>query len=121
MRSVALDLLIRRDSTEYYLGEFSIVKWPVRDPPRHALVETKHTHTPPPLRPPVYIPNHLQWVLHNRNRKMRPIIDQSRNIIFGHLGQLLLENALQPGEDNKAIPVPIIIDHSKLDISSTLF
>lgn len=118
MRSVAFYLLIRRNSTEYYLGEFSIVKWPVRDPPRHALVETKHT---PPSHPPIYIPNHLQWVFHNRNRKMRPIIDQSRNIILRHLGQLFLENALQPGEDNKAIPVPIIIDHSELDISSTLF
>lgn len=52
---------------------------------------------------------------------MRTIVDQACDIILGHLWKLLLKDALQPGENDETIPRAIIIDHSKLDFTSSLF
>lgn len=59
-------------------------------------------------------------MLDNRDRQMRSIIHQPRNIILGHFGKLFLENAFQPREDHKAVARPVVIDHPEFNISSTL-
>lgn len=60
-------------------------------------------------------------MLDDRNRQMRPIVDQPRDIVLGHFGQLLLEDALQPRKDDKTIMGTIVVDHPELDIASTFF
>lgn len=55
-------------------------------------------------------------MLDDGNRKMRPVVYKSRDIVLGHLGKLLLEDALQPREDDEAFPGPIIVDHSKFNL-----
>jgi hypothetical protein len=52
---------------------------------------------------------------------MCPVVNQSRNVVFRHLWQLFLEDAFEASQDNKAFPIPIIIDNSELDITRSLF
>lgn len=41
-----------------------------------------------------YPPYNLQWLLDDRHAEMCAVVHQSRNIVFGHLWELLLEYAL---------------------------
>jgi hypothetical protein len=52
---------------------------------------------------------------------MRPIIDQSSNIVLGHFWELFLEDAFQSGENDKTVAGTIIIDYSELNLASALF
>jgi hypothetical protein len=52
---------------------------------------------------------------------MRPIVYQTRNIILWHLRKLLLEDAFQPGEDNKTIAGAIVVYHAKLYLAPAFF
>lgn len=67
------------------------------------------------------VPYHLQRMFNNGYRQMRSIVDQSRDVIFRHFGQLLLEDALQPRENDKAIPRPVVVDHSEFDFATAFF
>lgn len=51
---------------------------------------------------------------------MSPVIDQPGYIVLWHLRQLLLKYALEPREDDKALALVIIIDHSKLNLAIAL-
>ena len=52
---------------------------------------------------------------------MGPIINQSGDVVLGHLGQLLLEDALEASEDHEVFSRAIIVDDTKFDITSALF
>jgi hypothetical protein len=52
---------------------------------------------------------------------MGPIVNKARNVILGHFGKLLLENAFQAGEDNEAIMGAIVVDNSEFDITAAFF
>lgn len=117
MRSVPLYLLVRRDSTEDNLRESTAVERPIRNPPAHALAGIL-TQVTQDLS--LYIPNYLQRMLDNRDGQMRSIIHQPGDIILGHLGELLLENAFQPRKNHKAVARPVVIDHPEFNVSSTL-
>lgn len=60
-------------------------------------------------------------MLDNSNRQMCPIVDQSRNIILRHLWKLFLENALQSRQNDEALPLPIIVDHSEFNFAISFF
>ena len=51
---------------------------------------------------------------------MGTVVDQSGYIVFRHLGQLLLEDAFQTGENDKTFPAVIVVDNPKLDLAITL-
>ena len=51
---------------------------------------------------------------------MGTVVDQSGYIIFGHLGQLLLEDAFQTGQNNETFPAVIVVDDPKLDLAIAL-
>ena len=69
----------------------------------------------------VYIPHNLERFLHDSYTEMRAIVDQSGDIVLGHLGQLFLEYALKTRQDDGALPAPIVVDHSELDLAISLF
>ena len=52
---------------------------------------------------------------------MCPIVHQARNIILGHLGQLLLKQAFEARQDDQTLPRPVIVHHAKLDSAIALF
>jgi hypothetical protein len=56
-------------------------------------------------------------VFDNGDGKMCPVVYQPGYVIFRHLWQLLLEDAFQSCQDYKALPLTIIIDDAKLDLS----
>ena len=51
---------------------------------------------------------------------MGTVVDQSGYIILRHLGQLLLEDAFQTGQNNKTFPAVIVVDNPKLDLAIAL-
>ena len=51
---------------------------------------------------------------------MGTVVDQSGYIVLRHLGQLLLEDAFQTGQNNKTFPAVIVVDNPKLDLAITL-
>ena len=67
------------------------------------------------------LPHNLERLFHNGYAQMRPVIDQSRDIVLGHLRQLLLEDALQARQDDCALPPPVVVDHAELDVAISLF
>ena len=51
---------------------------------------------------------------------MGTVIDQSGDIVLRHLGQLLLEDAFQTGQNNQTFPAVIVVDNPKLDLAIAL-
>ena len=51
---------------------------------------------------------------------MGTVIYQSRNVVFWHLGELLLENALEARQDDKTLSSVVVIDDAKLDLAIAL-
>ena len=72
MRSITLNLLIRRNRTENDFCELPPLERPVRD-----------------------TADDLERLLDNRHGQVGSIIDQPCNVVSRHLGQLLLEDVLQ--------------------------
>ena len=70
---------------------------------------------------PLYTPYNFQWMLDDGQGKMRPIVDQSRDIIFGHFRELFLEDTFEACEDDKAIARAIIVDHAEFNFTTTFF
>lgn len=66
------------------------------------------------------IPYNLQRFLHNSYAQVGAVVDKSRNVVFGHLRQLFLEDALQARQDDCALSPPIVVDHSELNLPITL-
>jgi hypothetical protein len=60
-------------------------------------------------------------MLDNGNGQMCPIVNQSRDIILRHLWELFLKNALQSGENDKALPLPIVVHHSEFNFAISFF
>jgi len=98
MRSVTLYLLIRRDRTENDFGKLPSLEGPVRD-----------------------TSDDLERLLDDRHRQMGAIVDQARDIVSRHLGQLLLKDVLQTREDDRALPRSIIVNHPKFNVPVTFF
>jgi len=51
---------------------------------------------------------------------MCSVVDQPRNVILGHLGQLFLKDTFEAGQDDVGIPTAVVIDDSKLDLAIAL-
>jgi hypothetical protein len=98
VRSVAFDLLIRGDGAEDDFSKLPVIERPVGDPP-----------------------NHLQRVLDYCYREMGSVVYQTGDIILGHLGELLLEDAFQTRHYNETFTFVIIVDHSEFDLAFALF
>jgi hypothetical protein len=52
---------------------------------------------------------------------MCSIIDQTSDIVLGHLGELLLEDTFEAGKDDEALSGAVIVDNAKLDLSISFF
>lgn len=51
---------------------------------------------------------------------MRPIVHQPGNVVLGHLRQLFLKDAFQPGEDDEAFTFVVVVDHSEFNLAIAL-
>lgn len=60
-------------------------------------------------------------MFHDCNGSVVPIVNEARDVIFGHLGKLLLEETLQPCEDNHAFWSTIVVDNLEFDLAVSLF
>src|SRR5271156_2343779 len=96
--TVPFDLLVRRYGAEYNLGKFPSLEGSIGN-----------------------TTNNLQRVLDDGDRKMGLVVHQSSDVVFGHFRQLLLEYALEAGEDDVALSGVVVIDHTKLDNAILLF
>ncbi len=54
-------------------------------------------------------------------KRKKPVVDQSGNVLLGHLWKLALKNILQPSEQNHAFPPSVVDYDTKLDNSSLFF
>lgn len=77
VRTVALNLLVRRDGAEDYFGKLTAFEGLVCD-----------------------ASNDFQRLFNNGDAEMGSVIDESRYVVLGHLGQLFLENALESSKDD---------------------
>ena len=95
--AVAFDLLIGRDGAEDYFGKSTAVEGAVS-----------------------YPSHDFERVFDNRDGEMGFVIDEAGNIVFGHLGELLLEDAFQACEDDIAFSRIVVVNHAKLDYAILL-
>lgn len=51
---------------------------------------------------------------------MGSIVDESRDVVLGHFGELLLEDALEAGEDDEGFALVIVVDYAKFDFAIAL-
>lgn len=98
MRSVSLNLLVRGDCAE---DDFS----------KPAVSEFSKC----------YSANDFQRHFHDGQRQVSAIIDETCDVIFGHFGELLLEQAFETRKDNRALSGGIVVDHSVFDLTISLF
>lgn len=98
MRPVALNLLVAADGAEDDLGELAALERPVCD-----------------------ASHYLEGLLDDGYGQVGSVVDESRDVIFGHLGKLFLEDALQTGEYDEGFPVVVIVYHPKLDLAGSFF
>ena len=52
---------------------------------------------------------------------MGTVVYEAGDVVLGHLGQLFLEDAFQAREDDEALALVVVVDHSKLDLAIALF
>ena len=52
---------------------------------------------------------------------MSTVIDEARNVVFRHLGQLLLKNAFEAGKNYETFAFVIIVHNLKFDLAVALF
>lgn len=93
-----LDLLCPRDSTEDDLGKLSRVERAVRD-----------------------ASDDLKSSLDNRHTVMISIIDESSNVLSRHLGELLLEDVLEPREDDERGGGAVVGDYDETNNVGSFF
>lgn len=60
-------------------------------------------------------------MLDNSHGKMRSVVYKSRNVVLGHLRKLLLEDAFQTRQNDKAVARTIVVYNAKLDVTSAFF
>lgn len=66
------------------------------------------------------LPDDFQGLLDNSDAHVRAVIDQARDIVLGHLGELLLKYAFQSCEDDGAVPLSIVVDDTELYLAVPL-
>lgn len=98
MRAVSLDLLVGADSTKHDFGELATFEGSICD--------TAHD---------------LEWLLDNGDGEMGSIVDESRNVIFGHFGELLLKDAFEACENDEGFALVVVVDHPEFDFAIALF
>ena len=60
-------------------------------------------------------------MFHDGYAQMGSVVDEARNVVLWHLGQLFLEDTLQACQDDGALPLPIIVDYSEFNLPIALF
>ncbi len=98
MRSVSFNLLVRGDSAEDDLGELATLEWAICDSS-----------------------DDFEWVLHDSHAQMCAVVDKACDVVFRHLWELLLEDALQAGEDDEGFSLVVVVDDAELDFAIALF
>jgi hypothetical protein len=52
---------------------------------------------------------------------MSAVVDESGDVVLGHLWELLLEDALETGENYEGFALVVVVDYSEFDLAITLF
>lgn len=95
--AVTLDLLIGADSAKDNLGEAAALEGAVGD-----------------------AADDLERLLDDGNGEMGPVVDEAGDVVLGHLGELLLEDAFEAGEDDEGLALVVVVDHPELDFALAL-
>lgn len=98
MRPVAFDLLVGGNGAEDDFGEFAWVEGPVRD-----------------------ASNDFEGVLDYGHGEVGAVVNQTRDVVFGHFGKLFLEDTFQTCEDDDRIAAVVVVDDSEFDLAVSFF
>lgn len=52
---------------------------------------------------------------------MRPVVDETSDVVLGHLRKLFLEDTLQASKNNERLAVAVVVDHAEFDLAIPLF
>jgi hypothetical protein len=67
-----------------------------------------------------FLPNNFHGLLDNSHRHVRSIINKACYIVFGHFGQLLLEDTFETGQNDGAVTFSIVVNNSEFNDAFTL-
>ncbi|KAH0357224.1 histone acetyltransferase, partial [Aureobasidium melanogenum] len=96
--AVTFDLLIAAYSAEDDFGELAALE--------RAICDAAHN---------------FEGLFDDGHGKMSAIVDETGNVVLGHLRQLFLEDTFEAGQDDVALVVAIVVDSSELDLAVALF
>lgn len=91
MRTVSLDLLVGADGAKDDFGKLAAFEGSIGD-----------------------AAHDFEGLLDDGDGQMGSIVDESRDVVFGHFGELLLEDALEACEDDERLALVVIVDDAKL-------
>lgn len=97
MRAVSLDLLVGTDGAKDDFGKLAAFKGSVGD-----------------------AADDFEGLLDDGDGQMGSIVDESRNVVLGHFGELLLEDALEAGEDDERFALVVVVDYAEFDFAIAL-
>lgn len=52
---------------------------------------------------------------------MRAVVDETSDVIFGHLGKLFLKQAFETCEDDRTLSRAVVVDDSEFDLAFAFF
>lgn len=97
VRTVSLDLLVGADGAKDDFGKLAAFEGSVGD-----------------------AAHDFEGLLDDGNGQMGSIVDESRDVVLGHFRELLLEDALEAGEDDEGFALVIVVDHAEFDFAIAL-
>lgn len=97
MRTVSLDLLVGADGAKDDFGKLAAFEGSVGD-----------------------AAHDFEGLLDDGDGQMGSIVDESRDVVLGHFGELLLEDALEAGKDDEGFALVIVVDHAEFDFAIAL-
>ena len=95
--AVTFDLLIAAYSAEDDFGELATLEGPVGDATYH-----------------------FQRLLDDGHGQMGAVVDETGDVVLGHLRQLFLKDTLEASQDDVALAIAIVVDSSELDLAIAL-
>ena len=96
--AVALDLLVRGDGAEDDFGEAAAVEGSVG-----------------------YAADDFEGMFDDGDGEVGFVVDEAGDVVFGHFGELFLEDAFQACEDDVAFTRVVVVDYAELDYTVLLF
>lgn len=97
MRTVSLDLLVRANGAKDNFGKLAAFEGSIGD-----------------------AAHDFEGLLDDGDGQMGSIVDESRDVVLGHFGELLLEDTFEAGKNNEGLALVVVVDHAEFDFAIAL-